>query len=62
VRKRIEEANGWIKEVGGMVQTKLRGVKRVESRLHQQLWEVRKNIENYLQDRKSEPDTRDFRF
>jgi transposase len=30
VRKRIEEANGWIKEVGGMAQTKLRGVKRVE--------------------------------
>jgi transposase len=30
VRKRIEEANGWIKEVGGMAQTKLRGVDRVE--------------------------------
>jgi transposase len=30
VRKRIEEANGWIKEVGGMAQTKLRGVNRVE--------------------------------
>ena len=30
VRKRIEEANGWIKEVGGLAQTKLRGVKRVE--------------------------------
>ena len=30
MRKRIEEANGWIKEVGGMAQTKLRGVKRVE--------------------------------
>jgi transposase len=30
IRKRIEEANGWIKEVGGMAQTKLRGVKRVE--------------------------------
>lgn len=30
VRKRIEEANGWIKEIGGMAQTKLRGVKRVE--------------------------------
>jgi hypothetical protein len=30
VRKRIEEANGWIKEVGGMAQTKLRGVARVE--------------------------------
>lgn len=29
IRKRIEEANGWIKEVGGMAQTKLRGVKRV---------------------------------
>ena len=27
IRKRIEEANGWIKEVGGMAQTKLRGVK-----------------------------------
>lgn len=30
IRKRIEEANGWIKEVGGMAQTKLRGVKSVE--------------------------------
>jgi hypothetical protein len=30
VRKRIEEANGWIKAVGGMAQTKLRGVKWVE--------------------------------
>ena len=30
VRKRIEEASGWIKEVGGMTQTKLRGVGRVE--------------------------------
>ena len=30
VRKRIEEANGWIKQVGGMAQTKLRGVKRVQ--------------------------------
>jgi transposase len=30
IRKRIEEANGWIKEVGGMAQTKLRGVQRVE--------------------------------
>jgi Transposase DDE domain len=30
VRKRIEEANGWIKEVGGMAQTKLGGVARVE--------------------------------
>ena len=29
-RKRIEEANGWIKEVAGMAQTKLRGVARVE--------------------------------
>lgn len=28
-RKRIEEANGWIKCVGGMVQTKFRGVARV---------------------------------
>ena len=31
IRKRIEEANGWIKEVGGMAQTKLHGVERVES-------------------------------
>ncbi len=30
IRKRIEEANGWIKAVGGMAQAKLRGVKRVE--------------------------------
>ena len=30
VRKRIEEANGWITQVGGMAQTKLRGMKRVE--------------------------------
>ena len=30
IRKRIEEANGWIKEIGGMAQTKLRGLKRVE--------------------------------
>src|ERR1700759_727789 len=30
VRKRIEEANGWIKQVGGMAQTKLRGVHRVQ--------------------------------
>jgi transposase len=29
-RKRIEEANGWIKEVGGMAQTKFRGLARVE--------------------------------
>ncbi len=29
IRKRIEEANGWIKEVGGMAQTKFRGVERV---------------------------------
>jgi transposase len=30
IRKRIEEANGWIKEIGGMAQTKLRGVETVE--------------------------------
>ena len=30
IRKRIEEANGWIKQVGGLAQTKLRGVKPVE--------------------------------
>jgi hypothetical protein len=30
IRKRIEEANGSIKEVGGMAHTKLRGVQRVE--------------------------------
>lgn len=30
IRKRIEEANGWIKEIGGMAQTKLRGLPRVE--------------------------------
>jgi hypothetical protein len=29
IRKRIEEANGWIKEVGGMAQTKFRGLDRV---------------------------------
>jgi transposase len=29
IRKRIEEANGWIKEVGGMAQTKFRGLRRV---------------------------------
>ena len=29
IRKRIEEANGWIKTVGGMAQTKLRGLGRV---------------------------------
>ena len=29
IRKRIEEANGWIKEIAGMAQTKLRGVHRV---------------------------------
>jgi transposase len=29
IRKRIEEANGWIKEVGGMAQTKHRGLPRV---------------------------------
>ena len=30
VRKRMGEANGWIKQIGGMPQTRLRGVKRVE--------------------------------
>ena len=29
IRKRIEEANGWIKEVGGMAQTRFRGLPRV---------------------------------
>lgn len=29
IRKRIEEANGWIKEVAGMAQTKHRGLDRV---------------------------------
>jgi transposase len=29
IRKRIEEANGWIKEVGRMAQTKFRGLARV---------------------------------
>jgi hypothetical protein len=29
IRKRIEEANGWIKEISGMAQTKLRGRARV---------------------------------
>ena len=29
IRKRIEEANGWIKTVAGMAQTKLRGLARV---------------------------------
>jgi len=29
IRKRIEEVNGWIKEVGGMAQTKHRGLARV---------------------------------
>jgi transposase len=29
IRKRIEEANGWIKEVAGMAQTKHRGLRRV---------------------------------
>ncbi len=29
IRKRIEEANGWIKEVAGMAQTKHRGLGRV---------------------------------
>lgn len=31
-RKRIEEAFGWAKTVGGMVQTMYRGVERVRSR------------------------------
>ena len=30
IRKRIEEANGWIKTVGGMTQTKFRGLARVD--------------------------------
>ena len=29
IRKRIEEANGWIKCAGGMAQTRLRGLARV---------------------------------
>ncbi|MBV8633302.1 MAG: IS5 family transposase [Burkholderiaceae bacterium] len=29
IRQRIEEANGWIKAIGGMAQTKLRGLRRV---------------------------------
>ena len=29
IRKRIEEANGWVKEVGGMAQTKFRGLGRL---------------------------------
>lgn len=29
IRKRIEEANGWVKEFSGMAQTKFRGVNRV---------------------------------
>jgi hypothetical protein len=29
IRKRIEEAEGWIKEIGGMAQTKHRGLARV---------------------------------
>jgi Transposase DDE domain len=29
IRKRIEEANGWIKSIGGMAQTKYRGLARV---------------------------------
>jgi hypothetical protein len=29
IRKRIEEANGWVKEVGGMAQTKFRSLARV---------------------------------
>jgi hypothetical protein len=31
-RKRIEEAFGWAKTVGGMVQTVYRGVERLRSR------------------------------
>jgi transposase len=30
IRKRIEEANGWIEQLGGMAQTKLRGIARVQ--------------------------------
>jgi transposase len=30
IRKRIEEANGWIKTAGGMAQTKFRGLERVD--------------------------------
>ena len=29
IRKRIEEANGWVKEVGGIARTKFRGLARV---------------------------------
>jgi hypothetical protein len=29
IRKRIEEANGWIKSIGGMAETKYRGLARV---------------------------------
>lgn len=29
IRKRIEEANGWVKEVGGTAQAKFRGLGRV---------------------------------
>ena len=29
IRKRIEEANGWIKQVAGMAQTRHRGLRRV---------------------------------
>lgn len=31
-RKRIEEAFGWVKTVGGMAQTVYRGIERVRSR------------------------------
>lgn len=31
-RKRIEEAFGWVKTIGGMAQTVYRGVERVRSR------------------------------
>lgn len=30
IRKRVEEANGWIKAVGGMAQTKFRGLGRLD--------------------------------
>ncbi len=30
IRKRIEEANGWIKELGGTAQTKFSGLPRVD--------------------------------
>ena len=32
IRKRIEEAFGWCKEIGGLRQTKLRGTDRVRQR------------------------------